>query len=132
MIENITDRYHLQNDLRHQARHDPLTGLPNRTVFFQQLDAALRTRQPVGVCYLDLDGFKAINDTLGHDRGDELLQIVAQRLMTDLGRQGHLVARMGGDEFVVLVDHGRGNRASAARRAMRTGLRPATHDAGRS
>jgi diguanylate cyclase (GGDEF)-like protein/PAS domain S-box-containing protein len=106
MIENITDRYHLQNDLRHQARHDPLTGLPNRTVFFQHLDAALRTRQPVGVCYLDLDGFKAINDTLGHDRGDELLQIIAQRLMTDLGRQGHLVARMGGDEFVVLVDQG--------------------------
>ena len=105
MIENITDRYHLQNDLRHQARHDPLTGLPNRTVFFQHLDAALGTGEPVGVCYLDLDGFKAINDTLGHDRGDELLQIIAQRLMTDLGQQDHLVARMGGDEFVVLVDH---------------------------
>ena len=105
MIENITERYHLQIDLLHQARHDPLTGLPNRTVFFQRLDAALLTGEQVGVCYLDLDGFKAINDTLGHDQGDELLQAVAQRLATELGRDGHLVARMGGDEFVILVDH---------------------------
>ncbi len=105
MIENITDRYHLQTDLIYQAEHDPLTGLPNRTVFFQRLEQALATTEQVGVCYLDLDGFKAINDTLGHDKGDELLQAVGHRLMTDLGRDGHLVARMGGDEFVVLVEH---------------------------
>jgi len=106
MIENITERYHLQTDLQHQAQHDPLTGLPNRTVFFQRLDAALLTGEQVGICYLDLDGFKIINDTLGHDQGDEMLRAVAHRLMTDLGREGHLVARMGGDEFVVLVEHG--------------------------
>ena len=104
MIENITERHDLQADLQHQAQHDPLTGLPNRTVFFERLDAALTANQAVGVCYLDLDGFKAVNDTLGHDLGDQLLQTVAHRLMTDLGRDGHLVARMGGDEFVILVD----------------------------
>ena len=104
MIENITGRYHLQARLQHQALHDPLTGLPNRTVFFQRLDAALLTGAQVGVCYLDLDGFKAINDTLGHDKGDDLLQVVAHRLRDDLGTDGHLVARMGGDEFVILVE----------------------------
>jgi len=104
MIENITGRYHLQARLQHQALHDPLTGLPNRTVFFQRLDTALLTGAQVGVCYLDLDGFKAINDTLGHDKGDDLLQIVAHRLRDDLGTDGHLVARMGGDEFVILVE----------------------------
>ncbi|MGH3564529.1 MAG: putative bifunctional diguanylate cyclase/phosphodiesterase [Pseudonocardia sp.] len=111
MVENITERYHLQTRLRHQALHDPLTGLPNRTMFFEQLEMALADSRPgacVGVCYLDLDGFKGVNDTLGHDRGDALLRAVAQRLTTELGRDGHLVARMGGDEFVVLVEHAQG------------------------
>ena len=108
MVENITERHHLQTRLAHQAMHDPLTGLPNRTLFFDRLDAALKGTDPdgaVGVCYLDLDDFKAINDTLGHDTGDELLRTVAQRLGAELGREGHLIARMGGDEFVVLVEH---------------------------
>jgi len=111
MVENITERYHLQARLRHQALHDPLTSLPNRTMFFERLEAALADSRPgasVGVCFLDLDGFKAINDTLGHDQGDELLRTVAERLTTELGRDGHLVARMGGDEFVVLVEHAQG------------------------
>ena len=77
--------------------------LPNRTLFFERLDAALRTGTRPGVCYLDLDGFKAVNDTLGHDRGDRLLHAVAHRLTDAVGDE-HLVARMGGDEFVVLVE----------------------------
>ena len=88
MVEDITERQRLQDRLRHQAHHDPLTGLPNRTLFFERLDAVLaEPDREVGVCYLDLDGFKAVNDTLGHDIGDELLQAVADRL-ADRGRAG--------------------------------------------
>jgi diguanylate cyclase (GGDEF)-like protein len=103
MAEDITERHRLQLRLQHDALHDPLTGLPNRTLFFARLADALAAGTGTGVCYLDLDGFKAVNDTLGHDRGDALLQVVSGRLVAALGA-GHLVARMGGDEFVVLVD----------------------------
>ena len=106
MVDDVTERRLMQDRLAHDALHDPLTGLPNRTMFFQRLDAALAgTGDGVGLCHLDLDRFKAVNDTLGHAVGDALLQTVAGRLVTELGRQGHLVARMGGDEFVVLVEH---------------------------
>ncbi len=103
MVDDVTEQHRLETSLRHQAQHDPLTGLPNRTLFFEQLDAALAAAPHVGVCYLDLDGFKAVNDTLGHDVGDQLLRAVAHRLATELGDGGHLVARMGGDEFVVVA-----------------------------
>ncbi|GAA4698065.1 putative bifunctional diguanylate cyclase/phosphodiesterase [Phytohabitans rumicis] len=91
---------------RHQATHDPLTDLPNRTLFTERLGAAF-TRgssadRRIGVCFLDLDGFKMINDTLGHHVGDMLLVAVADKLRRGVG--GHLVARMGGDEFVILVE----------------------------
>ncbi|MEU4473744.1 bifunctional diguanylate cyclase/phosphodiesterase [Micromonospora sp. NPDC023888] len=90
---------------RHQATHDPLTGLPNRTLFTERLTAALdepgRGAQRVGVCFLDLDRFKIVNDTLGHQVGDRLLVTVAERLCEAVGE--HLVARLGGDEFVILV-----------------------------
>ena len=133
MIENITERHHLQTRLAHQATHDPLTGLPNRTLFFDRLDAALQAGSPddaVGVCYLDLDDFKAVNDTLGHDTGDKLLRAVAQRLGAELGRQGHLVARMGGDEFVVLVEPSRGieQLRQVAQTALDTVRRPVIID----
>jgi diguanylate cyclase (GGDEF)-like protein/PAS domain S-box-containing protein len=106
LVEDVTERRSLQSRLRHQATHDPLTGLPNRVLFTERL-SELFTRAPagqrVGVCYLDLDGFKAINDTLGHDIGDKVLIGVAHRLAACAKAGGHLVARMGGDEFVILV-----------------------------
>ncbi|WP_423790545.1 putative bifunctional diguanylate cyclase/phosphodiesterase, partial [Micromonospora globispora] len=91
---------------RYQATHDPLTDLPNRTLFTERLSAALnepgRGGDRVGVCFLDLDRFKVVNDALGHQVGDSLLVWVAQRLRRVLG--DHLVARLGGDEFVILVE----------------------------
>ncbi|MGK5741962.1 putative bifunctional diguanylate cyclase/phosphodiesterase [Micromonospora sp. URMC 103] len=91
---------------RHQATHDPLTDLPNRTLFTERLTAALnepgRGAQRVGLCFLDLDRFKVVNDSLGHQIGDRLLTTVADRLRRAL--DGHLVARLGGDEFVILVE----------------------------
>src|SRR5216683_1094072 len=105
MVEDVSDRHTLEERLRHQALHDPLTGLPNRTLFFDRLDAALSNPDGrVGICYLDLDGFKAINDTLGHHTGDQLLVAVAERLDNLVSESARIAARMGGDEFVVLVD----------------------------
>ncbi len=117
MVEDVTDRHQLQVRLRHQALHDPLTGLANRTLFFdrlQDLFAAAGAGDRVGVCYIDLDGFKMVNDSFGHDVGDELLVGVAQRLHECVSRAGHLVARMGGDEFVILVDSHRGTHEVVA------------------
>ncbi|MEU1602135.1 putative bifunctional diguanylate cyclase/phosphodiesterase [Micromonospora matsumotoense] len=111
MIEDITQRYELQQRLRFQALHDPLTGLPNRTLFFEtlgQVFADAGPEQRIGICFLDLDGFKAVNDSLGHDLGDRLLITIARRLSDCVIGQGHLVARMGGDEFVILVNGGEG------------------------
>ncbi|WP_242613336.1 putative bifunctional diguanylate cyclase/phosphodiesterase [Herbihabitans rhizosphaerae] len=106
MVEDITDRKHLQDRLHHQATHDPLTGLPNRALFQDRLGAAFidSPGSRVGLCYLDLDGFKVINDSLGHDVGDQLLVAVAERLDQLVSGTGKLAARMGGDEFVVLVE----------------------------
>jgi diguanylate cyclase (GGDEF)-like protein/PAS domain S-box-containing protein len=105
MAEDVTEQRELQERLRHQALHDPLTSLPNRTLFQERLAAAFARRGGrIGICYLDMDNFKAVNDRLGHDVGDALLVLVAQRLDDCVSNRGHLVARMGGDEFVVLVD----------------------------
>jgi diguanylate cyclase (GGDEF)-like protein/PAS domain S-box-containing protein len=109
LFEDVTERRSMHLHLRHQATHDPLTGLPNRTLFFEHLEDLLGTADPeakVALCYLDLDGFKEVNDTLGHVVGDQLLVGVAQRLAECAARPGRLVARMGGDEFVMLLaDH---------------------------
>ena len=93
---------------RHRALHDPLTGLPNRSYFLQRLDQAIQltSRQPshqYAVLFIDLDNFKPVNDTLGHDIGDRLLAHVAKQIK-QLLRKSDLVARLGGDEFAVLLD----------------------------
>ncbi|WP_436774995.1 putative bifunctional diguanylate cyclase/phosphodiesterase [Yinghuangia sp. YIM S09857] len=111
MMHDVTDRHRLYTRLRHQAQHDPLTGMPNRALFFERLEALFAgpgAADRVGLCYLDLDGFKVVNDSLGHDVGDQLLIAVARRLDAYVSRAGHLMARMGGDEFVVLVEHSAG------------------------
>ncbi len=117
MLEDITDRYRLQERLRHQATHDPLTGLPNRAAFFERLEEVFAAPEPdarFALCYVDLDGFKVINDSLGHETGDQLLTAVAGRLAAALTPMGHLVARLGGDEFVVLVADTSGEQEAVA------------------
>lgn len=109
MIEDITERRLLELRLEYQASHDPLTGLANRDLFYQRLAEVLADPTPgarVGLCYLDLDGFKVVNDSFGHEVGDGVLVAVAQRLDMAIRQSGCLVARMGGDEFVILVGHG--------------------------
>jgi len=101
---DITERRQLEADLEFQAFHDPLTELPNRRLFVERLDAVLdaheRDGNQVGVAFIDLDDFKAINDRIGHSVGDQALCIIAERLSSVL-RAGDVVARIGGDEFVV-------------------------------
>lgn len=106
--------------------HDPVTRLPNRTLFFERLTAALEAESyeqggtgRIGLCYLDLDGFQAVNDTLGHRVGDRLLAAVAERLTRCADETGHgrattpLVARLGGDEFALLVEDSTGTEQLA-------------------
>ncbi|WP_441248989.1 putative bifunctional diguanylate cyclase/phosphodiesterase [Kitasatospora sp. McL0602] len=117
MLEDITDRHRLQERLRHQATHDPLTGLPNRSAFFERLEKLFEDPEAgarFGLCYVDLDGFKVVNDSLGHDTGDQLLAAVAGRLEAALTPLGHMVARLGGDEFVVLLESCRGEQEAVA------------------
>ncbi|MEU3252468.1 EAL domain-containing protein [Streptomyces sp. NPDC006997] len=105
MMEDTTERRLLNLRLRYEATHDALTGLPNRTLFFERLEKALNAGedQRFALCYLDLDGFKTINDSLGHAAGDRLLVEVADRLQSCATAPGEMVARLGGDEFVALT-----------------------------
>ncbi|MFP3986581.1 EAL domain-containing protein [Streptomyces sp. E11-3] len=105
LMEDTTERRLLNLRLRYEATHDALTGLPNRTLFFERLEKALAGAdgKRFGLCYLDLDGFKAINDSLGHAAGDRLLVEVADRLQSCATAPGEMVARLGGDEFVALT-----------------------------
>lgn len=120
-VTDISARRELQARLRHLQMHDPVTRLPNRTLFFERLSAALEAESyedsgtgRIGLCYLDLDGFKAVNDSLGHRVGDRLLAAVADRLThcaDEVGRtraSTPLVARLGGDEFALLLEDSTG------------------------
>lgn len=105
-VATALQRLRLQQRLRHMAQFDALTGLPNRTLLADRVETAIaaarRAAHMLAVLYLDVDRFKAINDTLGHAAGDALLQVVAQRLRASV-RDADTVARLGGDEFVVLI-----------------------------
>ncbi|MFJ6565984.1 putative bifunctional diguanylate cyclase/phosphodiesterase [Streptomyces sp. NPDC091292] len=134
-VSDISARRELQARLRHLQMHDPVTRLPNRTLFFERLTAALEASSyedagtgRIGLCYLDLDGFKAVNDTLGHRVGDRLLAAVADRLTHCAEEAGFarasspLVARLGGDEFALLVEDSTGTEqlADLAETVLRT------------
>ena len=106
LAHDITDRKAVEENMRHQAHHDFLTGLPNRVLFYDRFEQALasarRNQTQFAVFFLDLDRFKNINDTLGHHFGDALLKAVAVRL-TETMRATDTICRLGGDEFVILV-----------------------------
>lgn len=107
-IELAMYKHKMQNKLKELAHYDLLTGLPNRTLLFDRLDQALknakRNNMKVAVLMIDLDGFKCINDRMGHDTGDEVLKEIAQRLKHNL-RDSDTVARFGGDEFITILSN---------------------------
>ena len=106
-LRDVSERKALEEQLRHQALHDPLTGLANRTLFVDRAEQARaragRSGARMALLFIDLDGFKEINDGLGHDVGDDALRAVADRLGTAL-RSGDAAVRLGGDEFAVLME----------------------------
>ncbi|MHB8758802.1 MAG: putative bifunctional diguanylate cyclase/phosphodiesterase, partial [Thiobacillus sp.] len=119
-FSDITETKRAQERLAHQAYHDALTGLPNRTLFRDRLDRALvgaRTHGKVALLFIDLDRFNLVNDSLGHAAGDHVLQCVAARLK-EIVQETDTIARIGGDEFAILlpgVGHGEQGIATAER-----------------
>jgi diguanylate cyclase (GGDEF)-like protein/PAS domain S-box-containing protein len=148
LMEDITERRLLHLRLRYEATHDELTGLPNRALFAERLERVLGGGRRAtgscgggadggrsgadrfGLCYLDIDGFKAVNDSLGHAVGDQLLVSVAERLQSCAGAPNHLVARIGGDEFVALISNpsDREEVTELARQALAALATPITVD----
>jgi diguanylate cyclase (GGDEF)-like protein/PAS domain S-box-containing protein len=103
-LRDISDRKRLESHIRHQAEYDSLCNIPNRILFHRRVTEALRRRQKdeIAVLFVDLDNFKLVNDSLGHEEGDRLLKTVAERLSACV-RETDVVARMGGDEFTLLL-----------------------------
>jgi diguanylate cyclase (GGDEF)-like protein/PAS domain S-box-containing protein len=128
-IQDITTRKEAEKHLQHMATHDPLTNLPNRSLFYDRLNHALnlakRQNKGVVVLFLDLDGFKDVNDTFGHEKGDTLLRMVADRLKSSL-RESDSVARMGGDEFAFVFENinGRDDAEATALRVLESLSKP--------
>jgi diguanylate cyclase (GGDEF)-like protein len=121
-VRYAIERKEMQSTLRRLALHDPLTGLPNRTLLTeraQQLLAMCDRGSRMALAYIDMDGFKAVNDTFGHACGDELLRAIAARL-SSLLRSSDTLTRLGGDEFVVLAAqiHGRADAIKIARKLL--------------
>ncbi len=130
MVQDIGTRKSLEARLTHQASHDPLTNLANRTLFRQRTELALQRatrRDGVVVMFLDLDNFKAVNDSLGHVAGDQLLVMAASRLL-NATRGSDTVARFGGDEFAILLENVRDDDETriVAERITRAMLQPFT------
>lgn len=113
---DVTERWDKEQLVRHMASHDGLTGLPNRLLLMERLDQLIRLFHPesrhIALMFLDLDGFKKVNDTLGHSVGDEVLKTVSTRL-SGLLHPSDTVARLGGDEFVILLDNPQSNESVA-------------------
>ena len=125
---DVTERVRLEEELTRQAFHDGLTGLANRALFRDRLDQALarsvRSQESMAVLLVDLDGFKQVNDTLGHDVGDQMLQGVARRF-DEVVRPADTLARLGGDEFALLLDGaGEAQAEAVARRLIESVAQP--------
>ena len=116
---DITDRKQAEQEIKRLAFYDALTGLPNRRLLLDRLQRAIvagqRTKAQGALLFIDLDNFKDLNDTLGHDMGDQLLSQVASRLVACV-RETDTVARFGGDEFVVMLENLSSHLHEAARR----------------
>lgn len=128
-VTDISQRKRSEEEIRQIAYYDPLTRLPNRIFFLEQLDRAMasarRSQTMVALLFCDLDNFKDVNDTLGHDKGDLLLQQIGERLNSCI-RRGDTLCRLGGDEFVLLLPTlGRENEAAAVARKIQRSLLPA-------
>ncbi len=113
-LRDITERKEFEEQLTHHAFHDALTGLPNRALFLDRLSLALsrtaRHENPVAIAFIDLDNFKVVNDSLGHQAGDRMLLEVTERIKSCL-RPDDTLARLGGDEFVILIENAAGSAA---------------------
>jgi diguanylate cyclase (GGDEF)-like protein/PAS domain S-box-containing protein len=124
-VEDITERERIEAQLTHQALHDPVTGLPNRTLFLDRVSMALarvrRSGGTVAVLFMDLDRFKMINDSLGHEAGDRVLTTIAARLDQSL-RGSDSVGRLGGDEFAVVCEVKRPDEATVVAERIATAI----------
>jgi diguanylate cyclase (GGDEF)-like protein/PAS domain S-box-containing protein len=124
-VEDITERERIEAQLTHQALHDPVTGLPNRTLFLDRVSMALarvrRNGGTVAVLFMDLDRFKMINDSLGHEAGDRVLTTIASRLDESL-RGSDSVGRLGGDEFAVVCEVKQASEATLVAERIATAI----------